>query len=359
MMRHEPGGEETELEPIGATLHVAWSSDRFRSASAPVFDLADGSCAWLAALPAGGSPARVQQLLAEAMRKAPETPQQLRLVLMRVMRELHPRPESLAAAVTRAGSTLVATTPGASVVLVRGTRVLDRAVDATAFETQESDRIALLCNKLDPLLGDADELGRIIGADDPQSTAVTLVELGHVRGGGDELSAVVAVVGGDELEDTTEDTGSFAVDDLLSALAPTLDGLHREVPTPAPAPRQRRKRLTRREPVVPRAASMGAPLEPNVEDSLVPPEDAEEAETEEGSAVATLDQGSDEGELERSASLSATLTPQPEASPHTLSVAVPTSRNRAPLVLVGVAAAVMGLTALAVVGVAIVAGLVT
>ncbi|MCA9491199.1 MAG: hypothetical protein KC621_14815 [Myxococcales bacterium] len=349
MLPHEPTEEGSETERIGATLHVAWSSDRFRSAPAPVFDLPDGSCAWLAALPEGANPGRVHQLLSEAMRKPPETPQQLRLVLMRVMREIHPRPEGLAAAVTRVGKTLVATTPGASAVLVRGTRVLDRAVDAVAFETLEHDRIALLCNKLDPLLGDADELGRIIGADDPHATAVTLVEIGHLRGGGGDLCAVVAVVGGDELDDVTEDTGSFSVDDLLDALAPTLDGLQREVPaTPAPAPRpsSRRRRLTRRESVVPRAASVGAPLEsavqsPSIEDSLVPPEDGEHSE---------------DSDIERSASLSGTLMKPPDQTPRPPPVLVTQHAETSRLPVIGIALAALLLLGLASLGAVVLVG---
>lgn len=352
MMTHEPA-DETDLQPIGPQLHVAWSSDRFGTAGAPVFDLADGSCAWLAALPDGSNPGRVHQLLRDAMRKPPETAQQLRLVLMRVMREIHPRPEGLAAALTRPGQTLVATTPGASAVLVRGTQVIDRAVDAVVFETQEHDRIALLCNKLDPLLGDADELGRIIGADDPHSTAVTLVEVGHLRGGGSDLCAVVAVVGGDELDDVTEDTGSFAVDDLLSALAPTLDGLQRE-PTPPPAPRappqqRSRRRLTRRE-VVPRAASMGAPLQPAVaevaptDDAPLPPPSLEEDDEEDE------DDPSHSGPI--SESLSGPVEWRPEVQPPPIAMAAPRPvQPQPPNMLLGLAAATVGILLVAAIGV--------
>jgi hypothetical protein len=243
-------GERTDPGPVpGATpdrsvrigeVRTSWSSDLCHDLPAhPVLELADGSlCSYLAAIARGGSEHSVRQRLEVHLGDPVDSANSLRLALMRTMREVEPRPHCLAAAVTRGNAMLVAVTHGASAALVRDGRIVERTSDAAHFEPRPGDRLALVCARLDPLVQDADELARIVAADDPHGSAMTLVEIGHLRGG-TELSAVVAEVGSpDELpSEAPASEGAVDFADLLAGLAPTLDQ-HRRTPTPVPRARR-------------------------------------------------------------------------------------------------------------------------
>lgn len=277
--------------PIG-DVRTGWASDaRGEPQGPPVLELADGSsCSYLAALPRGGSDRVVRQRLSHNLAQDPsgavDSAQALRLSLLRTMREVEPRPHSLAAAVTRGRNALVAVTHGATATLVRGGRIVERSSDAGVFGVQPGDRIVLACSGLDPLVQDADELARVVSADDPQASATTLVEIGHLRGGV-ELAAVIAEVGAtDEPTDDTSSEGSLHVSlgDLLAGLGPALDQ-HRGTPTPMP----RTRRVPRAHPPAPRRPVEPAPpprpaliVRPAPPPPAIEPEVDEDEETEEG-----------------------------------------------------------------------------
>lgn len=253
------GERDAGLVPAPFDVHRElkgfWASDLCRDLQAhPVVEIAGGrQCTYLAAISPGGTEAEIRRQLVDHLRDGVASAQELRLALMRTMRGVDPRPHCLAATLAQGSDLLVAAVQGATVVLVRDGRLIERTLDTGRFALRPGDRIGLLCARLDPLVQDADELARVISAGELHSCAVTLVEIGHLRGG-TQLSAVVAEV--DDPDDTEEDRPEvLGVDlgDLLAGLAPALDR-HRGTPTPRPRSRRRSPAVVRVEATLPPAA---------------------------------------------------------------------------------------------------------
>ncbi len=148
------------------------------------------------------------------------------------MREAAVGASSLAAVVLRGDRSWAAVSPGASVTLVRAGFVVETVTTSATLDLGEGDRLVLLCAGLHALVGGGDELGRLVSGDDTDACALTLREIGHMRGG-TGLWAVVADIGEATQDGSAPSAAPPDFQALLSQLAPAIADVTRKL-TPAP-----------------------------------------------------------------------------------------------------------------------------
>ncbi|MCB9685588.1 MAG: hypothetical protein H6738_10540 [Alphaproteobacteria bacterium] len=211
----ETVGEHDTTDSL--TFRVGGVSDGGRTTLQPLRHVGPAEVLYVASDMDDAGLAVVGQALSEALRDAPETPQQLRLTLLRLTRTLRPRPRSLAVVWWSGSRALLASTGGASVALVRAGRVVGHCGDAEEQTLREGDRVALVCHELDERLRDAEELGRLVGEGPVGACGTTLVDVGRLRGG-ELLSAVVAEVAPVDAPHPALAEGFLDLADLLAPL---------------------------------------------------------------------------------------------------------------------------------------------